>query len=99
MLLLSYGAWRIAGRNTASHFGQNLAAALAPGGSRSSSRASAGSTVVAGEIEPGSTLASSAALCFRVLIASKYESVVLTVLLLAPMSMCLVTTMWEFLTS
>ncbi|DBB02807.1 TPA: hypothetical protein ACH3X1_013637 [Trebouxia sp. C0004] len=35
------------GRNSASYFAQNLAAAMAPGGSRSSSQASAGSTVVA----------------------------------------------------
>lgn len=45
------GALHIAGRNSASYFTQNLAAAMAPGGSRSSSRASAGSTVVAGETE------------------------------------------------
>ena len=42
-------AWHVVGHVRGSDFGQNLAAALAFGGSTSSSRASVASTVVAGE--------------------------------------------------
>lgn len=62
--MLFHGALHVAGCNSRSNFGQNLAAAMAPGGSRSSFRASAGSTAVAGEMEARPGFASSVALHF-----------------------------------